>query len=125
MLIRDVLTLTQAQIFSPDSKSSLVEAVFDIDVQIGLSADLMSDVLLAESNRGLLVTGLINPQIIRTAEMSDIVAILLVRGKKPLTETCKLAQETGIPILGTKMSMFEACGRLHVAGLVSSFRQNS
>ncbi len=123
MLVRDILTVTQAELFAPDPTSPLAQEVLDIDVRIGLSADLMSDILVAESSRGLLATGLITPQIIRTAEMSDIAAILLVRGKKPLPETCKLAEETAIPIMGTKMSMFEACGRLHAAGLKSSFKQ--
>jgi hypothetical protein len=65
----------------------------------------------------LLITGLTNPQIIRTAEMADLAAVLLVRGKTPLPETVNLACYAGVPILGTEYTMFEACGRLYARGL--------
>ncbi len=83
----------------------------------------MSDVLCYEIAQGLLITGLVNPQIVRTAEMADAMAILIVRGKTPLPETLDLAQQIGIPIIGTDMTMFEACGRLYAAGLAAACRQ--
>jgi predicted transcriptional regulator len=67
--------------------------------------------------QGLLITGLTNPQIIRTAEMADVAAILVVRGKVPPPETVNLANQIDIPILGTELIMFETCGRLYAAGL--------
>jgi len=77
----------------------------------------MSDVLRYDVAQGLLITGLTNPQIIRTAEMADMAAILVVRGKVPPAETVNLANQVGIPIVGTNLTMLEACGRLFAAGL--------
>jgi hypothetical protein len=80
----------------------------------------MSDVLCYDVSHGLLITGLSNPQVVRTAEMADIAAILMVRAKVPQPATLELAEQVGIPILGTTLIMFEACGRLYQAGLSPS-----
>lgn len=80
-------------------------------------ADLMSDVLAFTKERTLLLTGLTNIQAIRTAELSDLVGIVFVRGKRPGPEVISLAQERGIPLLSTKLPMYEACGVLFAAGL--------
>ena len=82
-------------------------------------ADLMSDVLAFTHTGTLLMTGLTNPQAIRTAEMAGIVAIVFVRGKLPPPETIALAEEKGIPLLASKYTMYETCGRLYEAGLKS------
>jgi len=119
MLLRDVLTLTQAQIFSPDPDGQATQEELEGEVQCGAGADLMSDVLCYDITHGLLITGLTNPQVIRTAEMADVAAILLVRGKKLPSETVDLARQVGIPVVGTGMTLFEACGRLYQAGLVA------
>jgi predicted transcriptional regulator len=110
MRVQDVLDLTEGRLISPDSD-------LNSEVRSGFAADLMSDVLCYDVARGLLITGLTNPQIIRTAEMADVAAILVVRGKVPPPETVELANQIGIPILGTKLIMFETCGRLYAAGL--------
>ncbi len=81
------------------------------------ASDLMSDVLTFRGPGSLLLTGLTNAQVIRTAEMSDFVAICFVRGKNPQPETVKLAQEKGIPLFVTRLSMYESCGRLYAKGL--------
>ncbi len=120
MFLRDILTLTQAQIFSPDPAGPLAEADLDREVACAFGADLMSDVLCYDITHGLLITGLCNPQVMRTAEMADVTAVLLVRGKIPAPETIRLAQQVGIPLLGTSMTMFESCGRLYQAGLVAA-----
>jgi predicted transcriptional regulator len=91
----------------------------EMDIQRGCGADLMSDVLSFAKARALLMTGLTNPQVVRTAEMADIAAILFVRGKLPSPETIALAEEKGIPLLASKHTMFEMCGRLYTAGLAS------
>jgi hypothetical protein len=83
----------------------------------GGAADLMSDVLAYAQPDLLLLTGLINPQAVRAAEMAGIRAIAFVRGKRPPAETVAIAQETGIPLLRTRYTMYEACGRLYAAGL--------
>ncbi len=77
----------------------------------------MSDVLAFIKADSLLITGLVNPQVVRTAEMVEIAAICFVRGKQPQNETIKLANEKEIPLLATTIPMYEACGRLHKRGL--------
>ena len=119
MYLRDVLTITEAHIFSSDSGGESGKSVLDREVRVGFGSDLMSDVLCYDLAKGLLITGLTNLQVIRTAEMADVAAILIVRGKRPLAETIELAQKVDIPILGTQMTMFEVCGRLYGAGLRS------
>ncbi len=91
----------------------------DQEVQMGCGADLMSDVLAFSHEGSLLMSGLTNPQVVRTAEMAGIEAIVFVRGKLPPPETIALAKETGIPLLASKYTMFETCGRLYMAGLAS------
>ena len=86
-------------------------------VQMVSSSDLLSDVLAFTAAGALLLTGLANPQVIRTAEMVDICAICFVRGKMPNEETIRLAKEKEIPLLSTKLPMYEACGKLYKCGL--------
>lgn len=89
----------------------------NLDVEYGFAADLMSDVLSLARPGSVLVTGLANPQVIRTSEVTEVAAIVLVRGKRPMSETEILAREAGIPILCTALTMFETCGRLYSAGV--------
>jgi predicted transcriptional regulator len=110
MRLREIIALIEARALSP-------EPDLDREVRSGFASDLMSDVLRYDVIQGLLITGLTNPQIIRTAEMADLAAVLLVRGKTPLPETVNLACHAGVPILGTEYTMFEACGRLYAHGL--------
>jgi len=87
------------------------------EFQMGSGADLMSDVLAFTQEGTILMTGLTNPQVVRTAEMAGIRAIVFVRGKLPPQETLALAEEKGIFLLASKYTMFETCGRLFKAGL--------
>ncbi|MEW6102639.1 MAG: hypothetical protein AB1630_02280 [bacterium] len=89
----------------------------DIEIEMACGSDLMSDVLAFVKSNSLLLTGLINPQVIRTAEMVNIKAICFVRGKMPSDETISLAKEIGIPLLRTGLPMYESCGRLYKADL--------
>jgi hypothetical protein len=103
-------------------QGQLASASLDLDLDICTvcGADLMSDVLsFAHGEAALLLTGLVNPQVVRTAEVAGIVAIAFVRGKLPLPETLRLADEKGIVLVSTPCSMFEACGRLYQMGLES------
>ena len=99
----------------------------DIDTNIQISgaygADLMSDVLAASQPDAVLLTGLTNPQVVRTAQMAEFRAIIFVRGKQPQTETLLLAAQENIPLITSSFGMFELCGRLHEAGL-PSFESN-
>ena len=93
------------------------EDLLSIEIQFVCASDLMSDVLTCITEGSLLVTGLTNLQVVRTAEMSGIAAICFVRGKTPPEETVNLAKEKHIPLLATDLSMYETCGRLHKRGL--------
>lgn len=94
------------------------EEHMDLEVKTAFGADLMSDVLAFAKAGSLLLTGLTNSQVIRTANILDIAAIILVRGKKPSTETINLAKELKIPLLITKYILFETAGRLYAKGIV-------
>ena len=83
----------------------------------------MSDVLTFRGPGSLLLTGLTNPQVIRTAEMSDFAAVCFVRGKKPQPETIQLAEDKGVLLLVTLLSMYECCGRLYGEGLSTGARK--
>ncbi|MGE5654279.1 MAG: DRTGG domain-containing protein [Bacillota bacterium] len=87
------------------------------EVNAACGADLMSDVLAFSRARTMLLTGLTNPQVIRTAEMIDMTAIVFVRGKRPSSEVIAMAEERGIPLLLTEYPLYEACGLLFSRGL--------
>jgi hypothetical protein len=89
----------------------------DREVRFCNASDLMSDVLTFRAEGSLLLTGLTNPQVVRTSEMLDAIGICFVRGKSPQPETVALAEAKGLPLLVTPLSMFEACGRLYASGL--------
>ncbi|HBL24511.1 MAG TPA: hypothetical protein DDZ40_10410 [Deltaproteobacteria bacterium] len=95
----------------------------DMEVTAAFGADLMSDVLAFAKPGSLLLTGLTNPQIIRTSDVLDIAAIILVRGKRPLPETVQLAEELRIPLLTTQYILFEAVGRLYSKGIVGCIKK--
>ena len=116
MLLRDIISIANARALTPDFST-------DAEVQCGFASDLMSDVLRFDLSQGLLVSGLANPQVVRTAEMADVVAILMVRGKVPPPETIELAAQLGIPMFATENIMFETCGKLYTAGLAAARRR--
>ncbi|MCL2697381.1 MAG: DRTGG domain-containing protein [Oscillospiraceae bacterium] len=87
------------------------------EVHTACGSDMMSDVLAFVKDQAVLLTGLLNPQVVRTAEMMDIICIVFVRGKKPDDSVVKLAAEKNIAILSTSSRMFEACGILYEGGL--------
>ena len=81
---------------------------------------MMSDVLAYVKDQAVLMTGLVNAQVIRTAEMMDMVCIVFVRSKQPTEEMLRLAEESGIVVMSTKKRMYEACGILYSNGLVGN-----
>ncbi len=83
-------------------------------------SDMMSDVLAFVKDQAVLLTGLVNSQVIRTAEMMDMVCIVLVRSKLPTPEMIELAKESGIVLLSSKKRMYDACGILYTNGLVGN-----
>ncbi len=90
----------------------------DLKIYSGGAADLMSDVLaFTTDGNSLLLSGLTNQQVVRTADMANIAAIVFVRGKRPPPVTIELADELDIPLVTCGYSMYEACGLLYGAGL--------
>ncbi len=109
--------MTLAEILEAVDGQMLVETSFNVDVERACSSDLMSDVLLFVKTNMLLITGLTNPQAVRTADMAEAPAILFVRGKHPPDKTIELAEEMGIALLLSPYTMFETAGLLYKAGL--------
>jgi hypothetical protein len=90
----------------------------DMDIKVACGADLMSDVMAFScAHNDIMLTGLINPQTIRTAEMVDVKAIVFVRGKVPDSFMCELAEQKSICLVSTPFTMFTACGKLYEAGI--------
>jgi predicted transcriptional regulator len=89
----------------------------DLPVNSGAGSDLMSDIIRGPTSGAVLITGLNNVQVIRTSAISGVVAVVLVRGKRPAPEVVSLAREHELPLLSTPFTMFSACGRLFSKGL--------
>ena len=112
MTLREIADLLDAKVLAGEKH-------LGTEVKTAFAADLMSDVLAFTHEGTLLMSGLTNPQVVRTAEMAGIRAIVFVRGKIPPPETVALAEDKGIPLLASKYTMFETCGRAYAAGLPS------
>ncbi len=91
----------------------------ETEIAGAMGADLMSDVLASIRPEAVLITGLCNPQVVRTALIADLRAIIFIRGKNPALETIKLADGENLPLIMTEFGMFDACGILYQAGLPS------
>ena len=109
-------------------KISTIKELLDADVLCGVESlekevhsacgsDMMSDVLAYVKDQAVLLTGLVNSQVIRTAEMMDMICVVFVRSKRPTLEMIEIAEESGIALLATKRRMYEACGTLYSNGL--------
>ena len=93
------------------------EELLDTEVRSACGSDLMSDVLAFVKNQAMLLTGLVSPQAVRTAEMMDISCIIFVRGKQPDESILSLARDRDMAVLSTKERMYNACGLLYINGL--------
>lgn len=112
MNLNEIISLSEGEVLTPELNT-------DLNIHGGCCADLMSDVLAYSRPRAVLLTGLTNPQVVRTAQMADFRAIVFIRGKKPQTETIEIAVQENIPLISSPLGMFELSGRLHDAGLKS------
>jgi predicted transcriptional regulator len=112
MTLNEIKEIVEADVLTNNSDMNIL-------IDKGCSSDLMSDVLAFSKPGSLLITGLTNETVVRSSEFANMKAILFVRGKKPNTKTIALAEEKKIPMLATKLSMFEACSRLYIKGLGS------
>ncbi|MCK4307447.1 hypothetical protein KAW50_04375 [candidate division WOR-3 bacterium] len=111
MTIEEIKEILEAEVITGSDNLKM-------EVKIGCAADLMSDVLAFAKPGAILLTGLTNPQVVRTVEIADVKAICFVRGKKPDENTIKLAKDKNLILLMTHLPMFESCGRLYKKGLV-------
>ena len=103
-----------------DAKVLTCEENMNKEVYSAFGCDLMSDVLACVTDQAVLLTGLVNPQVIRTALMMDMVCIIFVRSKVPNDEMIELARENGIVIMSTEKTLYNACGILYSNGLVGT-----
>ena len=109
---QDIISILKAEII-------LDEGWLRGPIQHVYGSDLMSDILSFSKPNSLLITGLINPQTIRTAEMVEIASICFVHGKYPHKQTIELARQNEIPLIVTALSMFDACGKLYATGMLN------
>ncbi len=110
MTVKEVMEILEADLICR-------EDLLDVEVYTACGSDMMSDVLAFVKEQAVLLTGLVNPQVVRTAEMMDMHCIVFVRGKRPGLDMIELAEERDMVMLCTKMEMFTACGKLYSAGL--------
>ena len=110
MKIKDIVEGINAQVLAGGD-------MLETDVNSACASDMMSDVLAFVKEQALLITGLVNPQVVRTAEMMDMQCIVFVRGKKPDPVTIELAKSKKIALLSSGMKMYTACGKLYAMGL--------
>ena len=101
------------------------EELLGSHVYSACGSDMMSDVLAYVKDQAVLLTGLVNSQVIRTAEMMDMHCIVFVRSKRPSEDMIELARESGVVILCTDKRMYEACGILYSNGLVGNKVRNA
>ena len=111
MSIREIAKLLDAQVLC-------CEDAVDSEVIDAFSCDMMSDVLAFATNESLLITGLLNPQVIRTAMMLDMRCVVFTCGKYPTPEIISLARENGIVVLSTEHYMFTTSGLLYMTGML-------
>lgn len=110
MKISMLMEILEATLLTPDSD-------LEREVHDACGSDMMSDVLAYVKDQGVLLTGLNNPQVVRTADMMDMVCIVFVRGKQPDQTILDLANSRDIAVLSSNMTMFTACGLLYKSGL--------
>ena len=110
MKLGEIATLLNAEVLTGKTR-------LDEEVVSACGSDMMSDVLAYVKDQAVLLTGLVNPQVIRTAVMMDIHCVVFVRNKRPLSEVLPFAEESGITVMTTALRMYEACGRLYLNGL--------
>lgn len=109
MKVKDIVSILKADV--------LYEGDMEAEIKTACGSDMMSDVLAFVKDQSVLLTGLMNPQVIRTAEMMDMHCVVFVRGKNTDETVLELAKEKGITVLASPYRMFTACGLLYDNGL--------
>ena len=116
MTIREVMEIVDGKVLTGAER-------LDTPVDTACGSDLMSDVLAFVKEKTVLITGLINPHVLRTAEMLDITCIVFSRGKLPSEEMLEMADEIGITVISSPLTTYTACGELYVHGLPGTKRK--
>jgi len=111
MKITDIIKVLNAELLTKTID------ITNVEIDSALSSDFMSDIIAYIRDNVILLTGLLNPQVIRTAEMLDIKAVVFVRGKRPSQDIIDMAEQKGIILLKTDYPMFISCGKLYYWGL--------
>jgi predicted transcriptional regulator len=105
--IRDIL---ECEVMTEDDDLS-------VEVSHVVASDGMSEILAFAKSSELMITGLTNIQSIRTADISGVSAVIYCRGKRPDKKVIEFAKQKRIPVMVTKMVMFDICGILYNKGL--------
>lgn len=100
-----------------DAKVLCGEEMLQQEVETAFGSDLMSDVLAFVKDKTVLITGLTNMHVMRTAEMLDVQCVVFARGKIPVDEIIEEANELGIVVLATRYTTYTTCGLLYQAGI--------
>ena len=103
-----------------DAKIVCGEDCIGKHVYSACGSDMMSDVLAYVKDQAVLLTGLVNTQVIRTAMMMDMVCVVFVRNKMPTEEMIELASDHGLVLITSEKRMYDACGILYTAGLTGN-----
>lgn len=111
MKLTEILSELRAKVLANAQK------VDQLQFERAAASDLMSEVLAIAKPDAILITGLCTPQVIRTADVVGIPAVVIVRRESVPAETIEMAESSGIVLAVTRMSMFEACGRLYTKGI--------
>jgi len=106
MKIRKIAELLGAEVLCCEDR-------LDEEIHSACGSDMMSDVLAYVKDQAVLLTGLVNAQVIRTAMMMDMHCIVFVRSKHPSEEMLEIAKENRLVIMCTALRMYEACGILY------------
>lgn len=93
------------------------EELLHREIKAVFGCDLLSDMLAYAPEGVLLLTGLTNEHLINTADIIGAYGIVYVRGKTPDQAVVKRAAEKKLPLLSTKMFLYEGCGVLYANGL--------
>lgn len=101
-----------------DAKVLCGEDRLENEVHSACGSDMMSDVLAYVKDQAVLLTGLVNLQVVRTAAMMDMLCIVFVRGKMPTNDIIEFARDNGMVVLASEERMYPACGKLYANGLV-------
>ena len=110
MKIKDIVNILNAKLIAGEGK-------LDVEIETAGASDMISDILLMAKPGMMILTGLNSPQIIRSASMLDVKAVVVVRGKEPLPKMVEMANQYGVILMKTKFGMYKSCGLLYNSGI--------